>query len=355
MGKTMVVVGGQFGSEGKGAIAGYLGSRDERPLAAVRVAGPNAGHSALDKDNVKWALRHIPVVAVTNPTCQLVIGAGSEIDEEVLESEIERLENAGIPVKDRLWIDGEATVIESTDKSEEEELVAGIGSTGKGIGSARARRAMRSAPLWRHGHDEIDGRPARWPDTAEILNKFLQEGGDVLIEGTQGYGLGLHAGHYPKCTSSDCRAIDFLAMAGVSPWSPWVSQLEVWVVLRTYPIRVAGPSGEMHEEVSWDELGRITNGYIRPEKTTVTQKVRRVGKWDKDLAATAVRANGGQAAHIALTFFDYWFPELAGVTDWRDLEQHHRDQIAGIEDQVGARVGLVGTGPGSVIDLRWRS
>lgn len=355
MAKVQVVVGGQFGSEGKGAIAAYLGreayaAREE--LAAVRVAGPNAGHSALDANGRKWALRHIPVVAVSNPTCALVIGAGSEIDEEVLRKEIMELEYEGIPIRDRLIVDKEATIIEMTDKTEEEELIAGIGSTGKGIGSARARRAMRSAPLVRHGL--VEEEDFRIADTRDFLDIWTGLGNPVLIEGTQGYGLGLHAGHYPKCTSSDCRAIDFLAMAGISPWSVHV-QTEVWVVLRTYPIRVAGPSGDLKGETTWEELNRSSGGYIQPEKTTVTQKVRRVGTWDAELAEEAIAANGGtQGCKVALTFFDYWYPELAGATDPMALEPHHHDQLEGIAADLGRPVDLVSTGPGTIIDLRYK-
>ena len=348
--KVDVVAGGQFGSEGKGAVAAHLG-KDDPGLIAVRVAGPNAGHSAVDGGGRKWALRQVPVVAVTNMNARLVIAAGSEIDEEVLASEVSTLEDYGIPVRDRLWIDGEATVIEAADKSEEEELVAGIGSTGKGIGSARARRAMRSAPLWRHGLDEDDGWLGRTADTAAELRSWMADGRNVVIEGTQGYGLGTHAGHYPQCTSSDCRVIDFLSMVGVSPWAPDV-EMNPWVVLRTYPIRVAGPSGPMLNETSWEQLGKDTGGYIKPEKTTVTQKIRRVGGWDPALAKRAVEENGGGVVQVALTFFDYWFPQLAGKTDPMLLNKEQVRRIQEIECDIGASVKLLGTGPNSVIDLR---
>lgn len=360
-GVVINVVGGQFGSEGKGAVAARVALGLGR-LAAVRVAGPNAGHSAVDAHGRKWALRQIPVVAVTNLDAVLVIGAGSEIDEEVLQSEVDTLDAAGFAVSQRLYVDGQATVIQPEHKQSETglggagqgSLVDRIGSTGKGIGAARAARMMREAPLWCDGHDpDGDLRLPMWgigTDTAAMLRRWLYNG-DVLIEGTQGYGLGLHAGYYPQCTSSDCRAVDFMAMTGITPWDPLVTHIETWVVLRTYPIRVAGNSGPLLAETSWDDLNKATLGYIKEERTTVTQKVRRVGCWDPDLAKAAIEANGGRSAKIALTFFDYLYPELAGATSPTQLTGQHRATIAEMERDAGAAIAYLGTGPDSGVFL----
>lgn len=352
-GKLSIVVGGQFGSEGKGAVAGWL-ARGDRGLgfvtAAVRVAGPNAGHSAMDANGKVWALRCIPVMAVTNPDCMLVLAAGSEIDPAVLDAEIEMLELGGINVTDRLYIDEQATVL--TPEHIEQEggygghLTKAVGSTGKGIGAARADRLWRKARLW---GDVYPGHAST--DTVTTLREHLSDPyTHVVIEGTQGYGLGLHAGYYPKCTSSDCRAVDFAAMAGITPWTD-VNATDVWVTLRTFPIRVAGNSGPLHEELTWEQLADETDGYVRPERTTVTKVERRVGRWDPVLAAEAVKANGGRHAQIALTFFDYWYPELAGCQSTDDLKDHHFDHIERIEREIGASVAYLGTGPGDGIHI----
>lgn len=351
MGKLQIVVGGQFGSEGKGAVAGHLAREDKRTVA-VRVAGPNAGHSAIDDWGRKWALRQIPVAGVTNLDAPLVIGAGSEIDEEVLHSEIMALEEAGIPVWQRLYVDNQATIIDQHHKDDEAELTGRLGSTAKGIGAARAARAMRTATLWGHPQGENEGLGGvHGCDTQALLRNWLHDGRTVMLEGTQGYGLGLHAGYYPFCTSSNCTAVDFAAMAGVTPWDPVVNEVETWVTLRTYPIRVAGNSGPLQGEVSWDYLAQTSRGHIGEERTTVTQKVRRVGTWDPDLARAAVAANGGGSVSVALTFLDYWFPELAGATRARDLKGEHAEAIVEVEKQVGAPVKYVGTGPDTCIWL----
>lgn len=351
MSTIYVVVGGQFGSEGKGAVGAYLARKHRDIEAAVRVAGPNAGHSAYDDRGNKWALRQIPVAAV-RPDLQLVLAQGSEIDLGVLESEIHLLGQAGLDVSERLMIDRWATII--TDEHKEAEghfgghLTQRVGSTGKGVGAARAERIWRRAPVYGTSR-MLNNRRIPGTDTARYLAGVLFSGQSIMLEGTQGYGLGLHAGYYPQCTSSNCRAIDFLAMAGICPWD--ADRVESWVVLRTYPIRVAGNSGPLKDETTWEALQEQTDGYIQPEKTTVTQKVRRVGNWDADLARAAVQAHGS-SARVALTFFDYWYPELAGETTDRALTDQHWEHIGTIEAEIGCRIGLLGTGPNSIIDLR---
>lgn len=358
-GSLSVVVGGQYGSEGKGAIAAFLTSptlEQPGPVVCVRVAGPNAGHTVMGRGpngeaegTYPWRLRTVPVAAVSNAAADLVIAAGSEIEPAVLLHEIEWLESAGYQVKNRLYIDGQATILEEKHKQAEADkgLTAKLGSTGKGIGAARAARIMREADLARHYFDAFDFNVIK---TDAFIRKALNDGGHVVIEGTQGYGLGLHAGHYPQCTSSDARAIDFCAMAGVSPVSSWVRDFRVWSVMRTFPIRVAGNSGPMLGETSWDELG------LEPELTTVTQKVRRVGAFDYDLAAAAVEANGGPAVvDVALTMFDYVFPEYKNRHGWLffdNLSTNAQRYIEEIETASGALVKLLGTGPNTVLQVQ---
>jgi adenylosuccinate synthase len=347
--------------EGKGAIAAHLARRDRERNRygmqfAVRIAGSNAGHSAYDRSGQKWALRHVPVGAVADPQARLVIGPGSEIDPLVLLDEVERLESAGHRVRHRLSIDKQATIIDPRHLALEsgpttvDDLVQRIGSTGKGVGAARAARIMRRATL---AKDEPMLSELRVVDTVSMLRWSLRaEHPYVLVEGTQGWALGLHAGWYPTCTSSDCRAMDFLAMAGLPYGLPGVTY-ETVVCLRVYPIRVAGRSGSMLGETSWEELG------LPPEYTTVTKKRRRVGRWDADLARRAVEANGGPdnpSVVVALTMLDQKFPEVAGLSG---VGSKHGPMMDGdavlfikqVEDEIGARVRYVGTSPTTIMEL----
>jgi adenylosuccinate synthase len=336
------VVGGQFGSEGKGAICGYLGKEmtDERDLA-IRVAGPNAGHTAYDPQGREWKLRALPVAAVTSSVCQLHLAAGSEIDIEVLLSEIDEAEKAGHKVRERLSIHPSATILTQRHKEAENllGLVNAIGSTGKGIGGARADRIMRRADL-------ISAVPSFGDILSDSGPLDITDSRKVVIEGTQGYGLGLHTDFYPQCTSSDCRAIDFLAMAGISPWHEAITLFSVIVVARVYPIRVAGNSGPLRGETTWDQLG------LPQEFTTVTKKLRRVGEPDWDLVSDAVKANGGGDYHpsveVALTMVDQLFPEQRDKLDLSDKVLTYIDEI---ENLVGANISLVGVGPNCVTEV----
>jgi adenylosuccinate synthase len=310
--KIQIVVGGAYGSEAKGAVAGYLATGEELMLA-IRVAGPNAGHSVVHPTTgKKYALRQVPVAAVTNPTALLGIAAGSEIDPYVLHEEVSWLENDGIDVRRRLVIDPAATWLTPAhvEREQASTLTSRIGSTSKGIGQARAERAMRTAQTVGQNRQSFDHFGVI-QDVALSAGGMLNIDGTVQIEGTQGYGLGLHTGNYPQVTSSDCTALDFLAMARINPWTVPADRLEIWVVFRPYPIRVAGNSGPLRGETSWDELG------LPPEYTTVTKKLRRVGLWDGELAAAAIDANGGTNAdlQLALTMADQIDPALAGATD----------------------------------------
>lgn len=340
--KLDVVVGGQFGSEAKGHVTQRLLRREQGYRVNVRVAGPNAGHSGHTEDGVKLAFRQLPMGALT-PGVDCVIAAGSEIEPEVLLSEIDAaIRYAGFDPL-RLYIDGEATLLEPVHKGMEVDLPNRIGSTGKGIGGARAARLMRHARRVSDDSDllkRLDAIGVYVVDTAYAVTQELNPD-YVVVEGTQGYGLGLHAGYYPFCTSSDCRAIDFLAMAGLSPWYWPRVQFNIWVVARVYPIRVAGNSGPLYGEITWEELG------LEPEYTTVTQKMRRVGHWDSDLVKAAILANGGEpTVKLAITMLDQKFPKVAGASELGDiLTDDVTDWLAEIEDEVEADTALVTTGP----------
>ena len=345
MKRLICVVGGQYGSEGKGAITGHIAKREgeaRRDVTVVRVAGPNAGHTAYDQHGRKWALRQVPVGAVTNEDAALVIAQGSEIDLPVLVSEVDNLELAGIKIRNRLLVHGEATMIHHRHKATEVSLVGAIGSTGKGIGAARADRLLRKATLARDERVAFQKQGIQVTNQTRYALAGVGSNSTVIIEGTQGYGLGLHAGHYPQCTSSDCTAIDFLSMAGINPWG-W--DLQVVVVARAFPIRVAGNSGPLKGETTWSRLG------LDEELTTVTQKVRRVGQWDGDLVRDAVRANGGGSRGskvvLALTMADQVFPKIHGRTCANGLVA---EWAAGKEAEVGAKVHYIGTSPTTVID-----
>lgn len=350
-----VVVGGQYGSEGKGHVTAQRVEwhlDQGRHVLNVRVAGPNAGHCVINPTTEqKHAFRALPVGAAFGTDVTCVIAPGSEIDMSVLRKEMEEVKLA-LGDYPRLLVDPEATLLtqEHIDLEQASDLNARLGSTAKGIGAARAARIWRKAQRVQDSHEavrEIQSWGGLVMPTAEIMAS--QHNTAVIIEGTQGYGLGLHAGAYPQCTSSDCRAIDFLAMAGINPWDTRYGGLHIWIATRVYPIRVAGNSGPLQGETTWDELG------LPEEHTTVTQKVRRVGEWDEKLIRDAVRANGGGKmvpyVRLALTMVDQKFPQVAGLTNTNRLPADVDRWITSVENAADCRVGMVTTSPSTAVHL----
>jgi adenylosuccinate synthase len=340
MSTVHVVVGGQFGSEGKGHFTSQLCQKLEAEVdtpMVIRTGGPNAGHTVIGPDGKEWKLRQIPVAAVTCPNSPIAIAAGGEIDDEVLNAEILALEQAGIPIMERLLIDAQATLMQPFHKVQEMALVEEIGSTGKGIGAARADRIMRSAGVW-GGTTSVAEEAGFWLASRE---------GPVVLEATQGYGLGLHAGFYPKCTSRDVRAIDVLAEAGISPWQPGVDRVLVWVVFRPFPIRVAGDSGPLQWETSWEDLG------LDIEYTTVTGKIRRVGMWDGKLARDAMHGNGAPSPFVTpiMMFADYIDETVVGATELDVFDRRTWDAMAPYEKDIGTEIAGFGTSASTFV---WR-
>ncbi|ALY09196.1 2-aminooxy adenylosuccinate synthetase [Arthrobacter phage HunterDalle] len=372
---VMVVVGGQYGSEAKGHATAQLvkiATRQGRQVVNVRVAGPNAGHTVYDDEGVKFAFRQVPVGAVVEPIVS-VIAAGSEIDFPVLLEEIHAALDEGHILD--LKVDQNATLIEYHHKMQEQEgkMVENIGSTAKGIGAARAERVWRKARRLQDVPEAV-ALLRQLPgvsvvDTVDYLHRVASERNvNIVVEGTQGYGLGVHTAAYPQTTSSDCRAIDFLAMAGISPWHAGIDKVQVLIACRVYPIRVAGNSGPMKNETTWEALG------LPEERTTVTQKVRRVGDWDGELVAEAFRANGGVVipeddveallwqgvtggprVAVALTMLDQVIPEIAGLESFDDCDevvlQKVEEWINKVYAETGAIVTMVTTSPKTAVLL----
>jgi adenylosuccinate synthase len=346
MSKLTVVVGGQFGSEAKGHVAAQLAKDLSPGSLAVRTGGPNAGHTVIDDAGATHKLRHLPTVIAVRDDVDLALATRSVIDPRVLHAELDAWSNR------QIYVDPRSTVIDQEHIEDEQTDVQmhNIGSTRKGIGAARAERIRRNARTAGQVFGSGDANVVL-EYTDELIRQTIDQGADVLIEAAQGYGLGLHAGYYPHCTSADCTAIDALADCRLSPWA-LNAQLEVWVVLRPYPIRVAGTSGPLADETDWDRLG------IAPEYTTVTNKVRRVGGWDPGLAWAAIEANGGPYdVRVALMMADQVCPTVGGMADRDEFYEFMRTPdslelhrlLAQLLDSCGTGPSMIGTGPETVV------
>lgn len=324
-----IVVGGQYGSEGKGKVAHYL-ARERGAASAVRVGGPNSGHTVYDDAGHKFIFRHLPTAAVL-PNVLCVLAAGSYIDVDRLLYEVALI---GLDPK-RLKVDRNAVLISEQHRVDEHfvGLRAGIGSTLTGTGAAVLDRVGRVKPI-RFAREEP--ALARFVcDTKELLRSQLDQGATVVIEGTQGYGLSLlHTPHYPFATSRDTTAAGFLSEVGLSP----LDVDEVVLVIRAFPIRVPGNSGPIADECTWSD---VTNAAGAPiplgEMTSVTQSLRRVARFSAPIVCAAIAAN--RPTCIVLNHADYWDYD---VRNTRVLSNRTRQMIAELEKRIVRRVDLVG-------------
>ena len=335
-----VVVGGQYGSEGKGRISAFITKQEDIDIC-VRCGGPNSGHSFIDENGRHIVLRQLPTGYI-NPRTRILVPAGAQIDPEVLKQEIELL---GLP-PERIGIDRNAFIIEERDRIEEHRLHLRerLSSTLCGVGAAQSRRVLRGedASLAK----DID-RDHPWlgrylTDVSYEVNTALDGNKKVLIEGTQGFGLSLyHSNHYPRTTSRDTTASGFLTEVGVSP----LLTTEIVVVFRTFPIRVAGlQAGPMEQEISWDQVQSDSGyRYSIEERTTVTQRPRRVARFDWELAKRAVLVN--RPSRIAVMGLDYLDYQDLGKTSFEKLGARSMEFLHQFEEQIG-RIAYGGTGPG---------
>ncbi|MGH7205603.1 MAG: adenylosuccinate synthetase [Nitrospiraceae bacterium] len=329
-----VVVGGQYGSEGKGKITSHLALRDDVDIV-VRCGGPNSGHT-VDFGGQRHELRSLPA-GFLNQQTRLLLATGSAINPEILLTEIKI---AGIDPK-RVGVDRHAGIISSSDGEEESKLLLRdrLGSTLSGTGAVVANRALRKSEF-KLAKDVPELRSFLTDVSAEV-NATLDKGGKVIIEGTQGFGLSVyHSPHYPYATSRDTTASGFLSEVGVSPRLV----TEIVMAIRTYPIRVAGNSGPLENEITWEEVRR-RSGYptdIR-EFTTTTKKLRRVGLFNLALVQKAATVN--RPTQIALHGADYLSYRNKSVRSFHELEEGTRAFIEMLEQNLDVPVGLIGAGP----------
>lgn len=325
-----IVVGGQFGSEGKGKIAHYV-ARTASARAVVRVGGPNSGHTVYSDDGKKYIFQHLPTAAIL-PDVLCVLATGSYIDVSRLLHEVElcKLDSK------RLKVDPNAVVITEQDCVDEHlvGLRAGIGSTLTGTGAAVLNRISRTRPV-RFAKD-VAGLQPYLADTKELLSHMLECGDRVVIEGTQGFGLSvLHTPHYPYATSRDTTAAGFLSEVGLSP----LDVDDVVLVLRAFPIRVPGNSGPLANEITWDQLTQESGAHdLIQEMTSVTKTVRRVARFDEGIVRKAIRSN--RPTRIALNHLDYF--------DWTAHSSNQPSKqiiwaLNAVEASIGRTVDLVGT------------
>lgn len=322
----IVVVGLQWGDEGKGKIVDLLAQRASHIVRSQ--GGNNAGHT-IKVENTEIALHLIPS-GVLHPHTRLYIAAGCLLDPISLIHEIDRLEEKGISLAKRLHISPRCHIIfpfhRELDGLSENALGGGlIGTTKRGMGPAASDRVARTGitiaeacnkklfssrlkhlaeihnlPLEKkfknqpidlvNVHDLLEGALERLvpylTDVEERLTEALHKDETVLFEGAQGTLLDTLYGSYPYVTSTCTLAAGLCAGAGIGP----TAIDEVIGVLKAYTTRVG--SGPHPTAISEAERGLFLQSRDLREVGTTTGRERRIGWLDLVLARYACRLNG---------------------------------------------------------------
>lgn len=328
-----VVVCGFFGDTGKGKIISYLALKDKVAVTARAGVGPNAGHTVV-YEGKKYGLRMLPSAFVYEK-CRLLIGPGVLVNPDLLLREIEMTHSAS-----RVGVDPQCAIIEQKHIKADREghLAQKIRTTGTGTGPCNAERALRIVKIAK----EAPSLQKLLADVPLEVNRAIDEGKNVIIEGTQGTYLSLFHGTYPYCTSKDVTASAACSDVGVGP----TKVNDVILVLKAYTTRVGG--GALPNEISEEEAAK--RGWL--EIATVTGRKRRAAPFSYELAKRAVMLNG--ATQAAITKIDVLFQECKGVKSYDELSQEAKKFVEKIEKEIRVPVTLIGTGPGAweIVDRR---
>ncbi|HEY9391453.1 MAG TPA: adenylosuccinate synthase [Mycobacteriales bacterium] len=415
---ALVVLGAQWGDEGKGKATDLLAGRVDYVVRYQ--GGNNAGHTVVTPQGESFAL-HLTPAGILTPTCTPVIGNGVVVDPRVLIEELSGLRERGVDTS-RLVISADAHLImpyhRALDRVTERYLgKSKIGTTGRGIGPAYSdkvartgirvqdlldpgifraklelalreknqilvkvynRKALDLDAVWTEYSGYVEELAPMVADTGLLLAKALEQGRNVLLEGSQATLLDVDHGTYPFVTSSSPTVGGAVAGSGIGP--RWLSR--VVGILKAYTTRVG--SGPFPTELDGDagEFLRRAGG----EFGVTTGRPRRCGWFDAVVARHSTRINGltdffltkldvlsgleqvpicvayeidGQrcdempmtqtAFHHATPVYEYldgWSEQIGEARSFDDLPANARAYVRRIEELAGAPVSAIGVGPG---------
>ena len=325
-----LVIDLQFGSTGKGLIAGYLAEKNGYDTV-INANMPNAGHTYINADGRKWMHKVLPNGIVSPNLKRVMIGPNSVFSIDRLMVEIEESIDL-LHEKVQILIHPMAAVLDSAHRDAEQGIAVAIGSTGQGSMAALVEKMGRNPEnqgIVARDVAKYDSRIAPYVCTVDEWDMALMASQKILAEGAQGFSLSLNQEFYPYCTSRDCTPARFLADMGI----PHAMLNKVIGTARCHPIRVGGTSGGCYEdqvELTWEDLGQT------PELTTVTKKVRRVFSFSFIQMQKAMW--NCQPDEVFLNFCNYL--EESG---WRDII--HQIEDAAASRYCDAQVKYLGFGP----------
>ena len=398
MSKNTLILGLQWGDEGKGKIVDALAESSD---AVCRFqGGHNAGHT-LKVDGEQKVLHLVPS-GILHPSVHCVLGNGLVLSLPALAEEIIGLEKSGINFTNRFYVSEDCCLILPThiaiDKVRDQK--EGLGTTGRGIGPAYedkvARRAIRFRDLKDieavkgklsklvHYHNQIlehlyNSDPIPFEDvlqelvehidlyqkyhckTQDLLKMWVKEGKNIIFEGAQGSMLDIDHGTYPFVTSSSTTAGGLSAGLGVGP--KYVDS--VLGITKAYTTRVGeGPFPSELFDSNAEQLAKIGH-----EFGATTGRPRRCGWLDLKALETIVFINS--VTNLCITKLDVldsfpliqvcidydeeenpiyknfpgWEQDTSGIRDFKDLPKAAQDYILYIEDVLDCPVGIVSVGP----------
>jgi adenylosuccinate synthase len=310
-------------------LAGYLAIQNEYDVV-ITSNMPNAGHTFIDAEGNKY-IHHVLGNGCVSPKIQYVmVGPGSVFDPDQLMKEWDHAALSGNVFE---VVIHEAAVVLQDEHRNAEEVMWGetnsIGSTQQGSAAAMvakigrndcpviARDVLKDHDLYQYTCNDGD-----W-------NAIVNNARNILIEGSQGYSLGIDAGFYPFCTSRDCTPARIMSDCRV----PLPMLRNVYGSARVHPIRVGGTSGPGYSdqnEIRWEDIK------VEPERTTTTNRERRIFTFSPEQMRKAIFACAPD--YVFLNFCNY-DPEFA-----RSLVDEINDTLEIIVGG-GARVKCTGWGP----------
>ena len=391
----VVIIGAQWGDEGKGKIVDYLA---EDAKYVVRYSGgPNAGHTIV-VDGKQFALHQVPS-GILYPEKKVFLGAGMVIDPEALFNELAMLKENGINWEGRVFISDRAHLIlpkyRSMDKERDASRKRPIGTTGRGIGIAYSEKShrdgLRLADLdWKEKSADLDA------EDLDYLNKYRDQllsmrvdltskmweyrKDNILFEGAQGAMLDIDSGTYPYVSSGASCAAGAATGCGIGP-----HDLDhILGVFKAYETRVGnGPMPTEFNETSEGELCQYVRDTGR-EYGVTTGRARRCGyldlvalryacrvnsldslvlthldiydEMDQIEACVAYDINGKivtdfpanvdelNAAKPVLQKFQGWKASLKECRSYKKLPKNARAYVEFIEDYTGTPVGIISVG-----------
>ena len=304
-----VVVGGQYGGEGKGLISSFIALKNQ-PTYLVKTGGPNSAHS-LFWEGKRVKVRMLPTAAGMLASSTVVFPAGCLIFPKQLFKEIEEYQFKG-----KILIDPQAGIIseEIIHAQNQDTYYQKIGSSLTGTGYAMSERSKRRLSLAK----EIKILQPYCSEVIPILHKALHNDKRILVEGCQGFGLSNYHGDYPYCSSRDNTVNALMAQLGIGP--KYLD--EIILVVKCFPTRNQIGEGRLSYELSEEFIQRHSHALneLGGGSYQGNDLPRRVGMFDERLFTKAIMANSPTS--IALTGID----KLEKLLPLDQIKQHYHSK-----------------------------